>query len=120
MHSSAVQRSLLSLVLLVFACFGGVAFAQTAEYDVKPEPVKTPPPSYPASLKGSGHAGIVAVKMTIDEEGNVASAVATKSNHVAFEPPAVEAALTWKFKPATKDGKPVAVQLVIPVRFAAE
>jgi TonB family protein len=30
---------------------------------------------------------------------------------------ALEAVKTWRFKPATKDGKPVATQLVVGVDF---
>ena len=93
---------------------------EAAAFDVRPEPVKTPPPAYPQQLKGSGIDGVVAVRLLVDENGSVAEAKASKSNHVLFEPPAVEAVLKWKFKPATKAGKPVAASIVLPVRFPAE
>jgi protein TonB len=119
-----MKRNLLSLVaiclaMLVVPCFA-LADAPGAEFDVRPEPVKSPPPAYPEKLKGMDVAGVVAVKMQIDESGNVVQATALKSNHAAFEPPAVEAVLKWKFKPATKDGKAVVATIVLPVRFPAE
>lgn len=40
-----------------------------AEYDTRPEPLKSPPPVYPAQFKGSDISGVVAVKMLIDQDG---------------------------------------------------
>ena len=88
--------------------------------DENPVPVKTPPPSYPDSLKREGVSGVVAVTIVIDETGAVASTAVAKSSHPDFERPALEAVGKWKFKPAKKDGNAVKVKVTLPLRFSVE
>jgi protein TonB len=47
------------------------------------------------------------VELVISEEGRVLSAVLLKSVHTRYDPLLLKAAQEWKFRPATKDGKPV-------------
>ena len=96
------------------------AHAENAGLDSRPVPVKTPPPDYPVSLRREGVEGTVAIKVTIDEDGNVAECVVSKSSNAEFEKPALAAVRTWKFKPATKDGAAVKAAIIIPIRFSAE
>ena len=88
------------------------------KFDKPPVPTKTPPPSYPHSLKGVS--GMVAVVVIIDEKGSVIEATVTKSSDPAFEDPSLDAIKRWKFKPAEKDGQPVKAKVTIPLRFNAE
>jgi len=88
------------------------------KFDKPPVPTKTPPPIYPASLKGVN--GMVAVVVIIDEKGSVVDATVTKSSDPAFESPSLDAIKRWKFKPAEKDGQAVKAKVTIPVRFNAE
>ena len=81
-------------------------------------PVRTVAPSLPSELKGS--AGLVMVKCTIDEQGNVAETAVTKSSNEAFDRYALEAIRKWKFKPASEDGKAVSISVTIPVKFVGE
>ncbi len=108
----------------LFACFvlafAGAAFAQESTFDEPPMPTKTVPPTYPNTLKSEGVSGMVTVSLTVDENGNVANAVVKKSTRAEFEKPAIDAVSRWKFEPAKKDGKPVAVQVVVPVKFSAK
>ena len=83
-------------------------------------PTKTVPPTYPNALKTEGISGMVTVSLTVDEKGNVANVVVKKSTRPEFEQPAIDAVSRWKFEPAKKDGKPVAVQVVVPVKFSAK
>ena len=110
-------RSLLVCTALVFA---GAAYAQESTFDEPPMPTKTVPPTYPNALKNDGISGMVTMSLTVDEKGNVANAVVKKSTRPEFEQPAIDAVSRWKFEPAKKDGKPVAVQVVIPVKFSAK
>jgi TonB family protein len=57
------------------------------------------------------------LEVVIDEAGDVASAVLTKTVHVAYDRPLVDTARTWKFRPATKDGVPVKYRMAIEVRL---
>ena len=49
--------------------------------------------------------------------GNVASTSVSKSSNPAFDQAALDAVARWKFKPAKKAGQPVAVTVVLPVRY---
>lgn len=75
-----------------------------------------PKPSYPAEARAEGAAGAVSVQVTIDEEGNVISAVA-KSGHEALREVCVQAARGAKFRPTLLQGEPVKVSGVIVYNF---
>ena len=86
-------------------------------FDVKPVPLKTPPPEYPLSLKREGLDGVVAVKVMIDVTGAVSECSVSKSTDPRFDEAALAAVKKWKFKPAQKDGAPVAIKIIIPIHF---
>lgn len=113
---NATFRKLLLLASLVLVPVLG---AQPAEkpWDEPPMQVRAIPPVYPESQKATGGSAIVVVSVTVDEEGNVTGTKVLKSTHADFEPPATEAAMQYKFRPAKKAGKPVATSIVIAVRF---
>lgn len=96
--------------------------SQEAErkFDEPPAPVKTVAPEYPAQLKRDGVSGVVSLSVTITEEGKVSEAKVVKSSHPEFDAPAVAAVKEWRFKPAKKDGKPVALTIRLPVQFAVK
>ena len=109
----------LSLLLGSFASLQASA-TEGASFDVRPTPVKTPPPEYPSNLKREGVSGMVAVKADIDETGAVINCSVSKSSNSGFNEAALTAVKTWKFKPAQKDGAPVKISLVIPIKFNFE
>lgn len=118
---SKVLRSLpfISGVLLATLTFSP-ARADESEFDAKPVPVKTPPPVYPSQLRRDGVAGLVAVRVTIDEQGNVSECSVSKSTNPEFESAALSAIRNWKFKPAVKGGAAVKSHLIIPLKFAVD
>ncbi|MBX3189489.1 MAG: TonB family protein [Labilithrix sp.] len=63
----------------------------------------------------SGEASVI-LTVTIDAEGSVSAAAPADVNE-PFSSKAVEAALGWKFEPATRDGKPVAAKIRMEVVF---
>jgi protein TonB len=85
-----------------------------------PVPVRTVPPDYPDELRREGVSGLVMVKCSIDEQGNVTETTVEKSSNSAFEKPAIAAVKKWKFKPAKQDGQPVAIKVSIPIKFVFE
>lgn len=109
----------LSLLLGSFAMLGAATSEGTA-YDVRPTPIKTPPPEYPVNMRSQGVTGVVAIKVEIDETGAVSSCAVTKSSNVAFEQPALNAVKTWRFKPAQKSGAPIKVSMIIPIQFTLD
>lgn len=108
----------MALGLGVGAAYADVGDDAVTKFDKPPVPTKTPPPTYPTSLKGVN--GMVAVVVIIDEKGSVIDASVTKSSDPAFEDPSLDAIKRWKFKPAEKDGQAVKAKVTIPVRFNAE
>jgi TonB family protein len=59
----------------------------------------------------------VIVEAIIDEQGGVKVTRVLKGIPMGLDQSAVEAAKTWKFKPATLDGRPVPVYYVLTVNF---
>ena len=108
--------------LLVLSLTLGPAsmLADEKPYDEAPVPTRTAAPAYPYELKREGVAGMVSVSITVDENGNVISPVVKKSTRLEFEKPALDAVAKWKFKPAKKNGQPVAVKVTIPMKFSIE
>ncbi len=118
-------KSFLTKTLVLSLITGSLAIAKVsaseeAAFDMRPVPVKTPPPEFPFDMKRAGVSGVVAVRVVIDETGAVADCEVAKSTHVEFERPAVAAVKTWKFKPASKGGVAVKVSVVIPIKFTQE
>ena len=57
------------------------------------------------------------IELTIDEAGNVTSALMRKPAHPMYDGILVEAARSWKYRPATKGGAPVRYRHVVEVRL---
>lgn len=77
-----------------------------------PSAVSTPL-EYPQGAQGEAN---VALELTLTAEGAVAAAVALEGSE-PFTSKAVEAARTWRFEPATRDGKPIPAKIKFMVRF---
>lgn len=75
------------------------------------------PPIYPKILARYGFGGKVTINFVVDTDGRVINPVISASDNPAFEEPALEALLQWKFEPATRDGKKIKSQLQIPIVF---
>ncbi|MBC7186045.1 MAG: TonB family protein [Calditrichaeota bacterium] len=75
---------------------------------------------YPEEARQAGIEGKVYVIALIDSNGTVRQAYAkpdTAAGHAALEKAALEAVLNSAWKPARKQGQPVAAQITIPVLF---
>jgi periplasmic protein TonB len=100
------------------------AFPQGAITDVgprisRPEPIFSPGPDYPLSVRKGKHKiqGICVVGLTVDEHGRARDVHVTRSLDRRLDQNAIEAVKQWKFKPAMRDGKPVAVLISVEVEF---
>jgi protein TonB len=87
-------------------------------YEKAPEVIKQVQPQYPADAKKSKIEGTVWVKVWIDETGKAKKAGITKSERPELNKAALDAVMKWEFKPALLNGKPVAVWINIPFKFA--
>lgn len=105
------------LLLLITLVFTGTLTARADDTLEPPVPVRTVAPKYPMQLKRDGVSGVVSVKCTIDEKGNVTEPTIVKTTNEAFSEPAIEALSKWKFKPAKRGGVVVSIKITIPVQF---
>jgi TonB family protein len=75
------------------------------------------PPIYPAAMKTGGIRGEVLLAFVVDKEGTVRNPVVVRSNNPAFDEPAIEALLKWKYRPALVDGQAVNTRMSISMFF---
>jgi TonB family protein len=75
-----------------------------------------PKPEYPETARAAGVSGAVAVRVLIDEGGNIISASAV-SGHQLLRAAAVDAALRAEFAPTRLSGHPVKVSGILTYNF---
>jgi len=107
-----------AILFSALLCLASVSTLSAAREN--PVPVRTVAPDYPREMKANRVSGLVMVKCTIDEQGNVAGTDIVKSSNEQFDRFATDALKKWKFKPAREDGTPISVQVTIPIKFVAE
>ena len=76
-------------------------------------------PDYTAEAKKQGIQGIVELSVVVNDDGTVGEVKVTKSldDKYGLDEQAVIAMKKWQFRPGTKDGKPVAVQVTVEMSF---
>jgi len=72
---------------------------------------------YPESAKKAGLEGRVFIRAYIDENGNIVHSEILKSAGSVLDSAALKAVKGTKFIPGKQNGKPVKVQVVIPIAF---
>ena len=82
-----------------------------------PRKISGDAPGYTEIARRARAQGVVILETVIDESGAVTSARVLKPLPFGLDDKAIEAVKTWKFEPAMKDGKPVAVQINVEVSF---
>jgi len=90
-------------------------FMAERDFDREPQLLSRRLPKLPTSV--SGISGRVQVELHIDESGNVAHANVKSSTHPVLEDATLEAAKSWRFKPALKKGEAVSSTLIVPFVF---
>lgn len=88
-----------------------------ADVDVKPEAIRWVDPIYPQDLLFMGVRGETTVEFILLPNGEVVRARPVKATHEAFGKAAVLAVQLSTWKPAYKNGKPVACKVRAPVNF---
>jgi TonB family protein len=82
-----------------------------------PIPIYKPEPPYTGEARAAKLQGTGVYSAVIDDSGNVADVKVVRPADRGLDESAAHTLRTWKFKPATKDGKPVPVKVVIEVSF---
>lgn len=124
----AWTRSTLARFCAAFFACAAVAFANgvaaqpstpASEANPAPSGIVPPAPAQPIDVlypDGASGENVVLLHLLVTAEGAVGEAVAVSGDE-PFATVAREAALTWRFTPATRDGKPVAARIRFEVRF---
>jgi protein TonB len=87
--------------------------------DEMPKVLTQVPPRYPDGARERGVQGTVQVRAWVKKNGKPVrvAVVAGKGVTPELDKAAVEAVSQWTFVPAKAKGKPVAVYIIIPVKF---
>lgn len=84
-----------------------------------PDAFQKSDPGYPMELMRANVQGTVTLYAVIHSDGNVGDIRVLSSPDERLEPFAKNALSRWKFHPATKDGKPVALEAIVMIPFRA-
>jgi len=82
-----------------------------------PHPIYDPDPEYSEEARKAKYQGSVMLWAVIDAEGRPRELRIARSVGMGLDEKATEAVSRWRFAPALKDGRPVAVQISIEVVF---
>jgi len=81
--------------------------------------LNNPPPRYPISAFRERAQGTVVLRAQVMEDGTSGAVNLHKSSGFdSLDEAAVATVKRWRFKPATKDGKPVEQWVNIPITFS--
>jgi periplasmic protein TonB len=92
----------------VFKVGGGVS---------APRALSTPDPEYSEEARKAKYQGTVVLWLVVDPYGRPQNLRVARSLGLGLDEKAIEAVRQWKFEPAMKDGRPVAVQINVEVNF---
>jgi len=82
-----------------------------------PRAIYSPEPEFSDEARRSKYQGEVTLLATISADGRTRDLRVVRSLGMGLDEKAMEAVRTWRFDPAKKDGRPVAVQMNIIVSF---
>lgn len=82
-----------------------------------PVPTYKPDPPYTQEARKAKIEGIVTLAITIDAQGDVTDCQVTDGLDKGLDQQAITTVRTWKFKPALRNGIPVAVRVSVVVNF---
>lgn len=92
----------------VFRVGGGVS---------APRALDTPDPEYSDEARKAKYQGVCILWLIVGPDGHPRDVKVARSLGMGLDQKAIEAVKKWKFEPAMKDGKPVAVQINVEVNF---
>ncbi|KOO82524.1 TonB family protein [Stenotrophomonas pavanii] len=82
---------------------------------------RMPPPSYPKTAFEQRQVGVVNLRVEVDAQGRPSDVrVLSATNPGVFDAVSIAAARSWTYRPAMKNGKPVAAAVRIPITYAMD
>jgi len=86
-----------------------------------PRPLASPPPRYPSDALRRGQQGTVLLRVHVDARGNPGDIdIVSGSGSRSLDRAAIEAVARWRFAPATRNGRPVAGSVQVPIAFTLQ
>lgn len=82
-----------------------------------PRVTYSPDPEYSSAALQAHVDGIVALSIVVGTDGKPRDIKVVRSPGYGLDEKAIEAVREWRFQPASKDGKPVAVSIMVQVQF---
>ncbi|MGH9522863.1 MAG: energy transducer TonB, partial [Terriglobales bacterium] len=82
-----------------------------------PRAIDTPDPEYSEEARKAKYQGTCVLWLIVGPDGRPRDVKVARSLGIGLDQKAIEAVRNWKFEPAMKDGKPVAVQINVEVNF---
>jgi len=82
-----------------------------------PRATYTPDPEFSEQARQAGYEGVCVLELVVDTEGMPQKIRVTHALGLGLDDKAMEAVRQWRFKPAMKDGEPVAVQINVETNF---
>lgn len=74
-------------------------------------------PDYTEEARKARVSGIVVLYIEVDERGLPRNVAVRRSLGLGLDERAIDAVLRWRFRPGTRDGRPVATSALVEVRF---
>jgi periplasmic protein TonB len=82
-----------------------------------PKAIYAPDPEYSEEARKVKHMGVVVLWLVVGPDGKPRDIRVLRTLGLGLDEKAIEAVKNWRFEPAYKDGKPVAVQINVEVNF---
>ena len=83
----------------------------------QPRAIYTPEPEFSDEARKAKYQGVVTLYVIVGVDGRIHNPRVLRSLGMGLDEKALERVQTWKFEPARKDGRPVAVEMSVEVNF---
>jgi protein TonB len=77
-------------------------------------------PEYPMAARKQKKAGSVVLAVTIDKNGDLKDIEVLEASDPLFIKPSLDALKKSSFLPANRNGTPITVKAILPIRFALQ
>lgn len=107
--------------LPIEALFGGgdthISPAKPDSSNTAPAAISTPEAKYTAEARSKQIQGVCMISLIVNAYGNPQNIKVVRSIGYGLDEAAIEAVRNYRFKPAMKDGHPIAITMTVEVRF---
>jgi TonB family protein len=82
-----------------------------------PRVIFSPEPAFSDEARKSKTQGVVVLMLVVGKDGHPYDVYVQQSLGMGLDEKAIEAVRSWRFRPATFGGQPVATQIAVEVQF---